>query len=74
MPEYDERLVLDYVLPSIHDAEARLKAMQARPETPCVARVARDPGATGVGGDGRDHLHLVPAVGVRAVRSLDELE
>jgi len=72
MPEYDDRLVLDYVLPSVHDPEQRLAAMQAGPETVMVGEWRELQGLP-AWGDQRDDLYLVPWVGTRAVRSLDEL-
>lgn len=72
MPEYDERLVLDYVLPSISDPEQKLTAMRTRPETVCVAEWREIQGLPAFG-DERDDLYLVP-FNSRAVRSLDELE
>jgi hypothetical protein len=73
MPEYDDRLVLDFSLPTVGDAEARLAAMKARPETVRVSEWREMQGLPPLG-DGASDPYLVPSVGTRAVRALDELE
>jgi hypothetical protein len=73
MPEYDERLVLDFTLPVVGDPEARLHAMVARPETVRVSEWREMQGLPELGDD-NDDLFLVPSFGGRAVASLDELD
>jgi hypothetical protein len=73
MPEYDERLVLDFTMPVVGDPEARLQAMVARPETVRVSEWREMQGLKEIG-DENDDLFIVPSVGVRAIQALDELE
>jgi len=73
MPEYDDRLVLDFSLPVVGDPEARLAAMKAKPETVRVKEWRETQGLPKLHDEAGEKF-LVPSVGGRAVRSLDDVE
>jgi phage portal protein BeeE len=71
VPEYDERLILDYDSPIMEDKEFHLKVMQAQPVIPQVDEWRELMGLEPMGGK-EGKLHMVP-MGVTAVKKLSEL-
>lgn len=72
-PQYDERLIVDYDSPVMEDKEFRLKAMQAKPETPKVDEWREVQGLEPLG-EGKGDIHLVNGSAVVAVKELIDLE
>lgn len=73
VPEFDERLVLDFENPTPEDPEFRLKAAQAKPETVMVDEW-RELQGLGAVEDGSGQRFLVGTVGVQAIETFEDLE
>lgn len=59
IPEFDERLVLDFVSPIEEDREFALKAMEAAPWAPTVDQWLQRQGLPGLE-NGKGQIHMVP--------------
>lgn len=73
IPEFDDRLVIDFINPTPEDPEFRLKAAQARPETVRINEWRDLQGLDDLE-DGSGELFLVKSAGEKAVESFEEMQ
>jgi hypothetical protein len=73
LPEFDERLIIDFVNPTPSDPDFLLKAAQAEPQTLRINEWRDLQGLDDLD-DGSGELFLVKSMGMKAIESFEEVQ